>query len=152
MTVLDARSAAWRMDTVLERLAGSWVITRQISNGARLAGEAVFSPADGGALAYHETGRLRLPDGTEFQAERRYRFEPTPQGFDVFFAGRDTYLFHAIALHGAGDVLVGEGLHPCRADLYRSRYAFGPGEAFSIVHVVKGVRHDYTMTTAYRRP
>jgi len=136
---------------VFARLAGAWRIARRVSNGASLDGTAVFTPADDGDLAYEENGMLRLADGQSFRAFRRYLFRPRPSGFAVFFADEPDKLFHDIVLHRDGDALIGEGEHPCRADLYHSRYAFRPDGRFTLTHTVKGPRYDYTMETSYRR-
>lgn len=146
----DADSS-WGADGVFARLAGDWRIARNVSNGASLDGTAYFTPAAGGALAYEERGLLRLADGQTFRAFRRYLFKPRSEGFAVFFADEPTKLFHAIALRSEGDALVGEGEHPCSNDLYRSRYEFHSDGSFTLIHIVKGPRYDYTMTTIYRR-
>jgi hypothetical protein len=136
---------------VFARLAGGWTIERCISNGAALDGIAHFTPDAGGVLCYLEQGVLRLADGQSFKASRAYVFHRRPDGFAVHFAEEPAKLFHAIALRAEVNGLAGEGEHPCRDDLYRSNYAFRPDGSFVLTHVVKGPRHDYTMTTQYRR-
>lgn len=143
----------WRgADGVFAGLAGDWRIARNVSNVASLDGTASFTPTADDALAYAEQGTLRLADGQTFRAFRRYLFKPRSDGFAVFFADEPAKLFHAIALRREGGTLAGEGEHPCRNDLYRSRYEFHVDGSFTLTHVVKGPRYDYTMVTAYRRP
>lgn len=147
----DAASAWGGADGVFARLAGDWRIARTVTNGASLDGMASFTPAADGALAYEERGLLRLADRQTFRAFRRYLFRPRLCGFAVFFADEPAKLFHAIALRSEGGTFVGEGEHPCRHDIYRSRYEFQPDGCFTLTHVVKGPRYDYTMVTVYRR-
>jgi hypothetical protein len=144
--------AAWGgPGDVFARLAGDWAIERRVSNGATLIGGARFTRGDPNELVYAEQGVLRLADGQTFKASRAYVFRGRPHGFAVYFAETPEKLFHDIALRWKEDMLAGEGVHPCRDDLYCSRYAFGADGSFTLTHVVKGPRYDYEMDTAYRR-
>lgn len=136
---------------VFARLAGDWTIERRVSNGATLSGAARFEPVGADELAYAEQGVLRLADGQTFRASRSYVFRARRCGFAVYFAEEPEKLFHDIALRPMGDALIGEGEHPCRDDLYRSRYTFRADGRFTLTHVVKGPRYDYAMETVYRR-
>ena len=135
---------------VTERLAGSWSFDRVIEGQATMQGRATFTPLGEGSLAYREQGTLRLPNGTELQAEREYIFRTCESGFDVFFKEEPPRLFHRISLHGAAE-LAGDASHLCNLDTYRSSYSFRPDGQFTIRHVVSGPRKDYTMTTVYTR-
>lgn len=134
----------------MERLAGAWSFDRIIEGQATMQGRATFSPLDTESLAYREQGTLRLPNGTELQAEREYIFRKCEGGFDVFFKEEPPRLFHRISLHGAAE-LTGDASHLCNLDTYRSSYSFWPDGQFTIRHVVSGPRKDYTMTTVYTR-
>ncbi|MCA6123545.1 hypothetical protein J6500_16820 [Bradyrhizobium sp. WSM 1704] len=135
---------------VATRLAGSWSFDRVIEGQATMQGRATFTPLDDASLAYCEQGTLRLPNGTELQAQREYIFRTCAGGFDVFFKEAPPRLFHRIALHGAVE-LTGDASHLCNLDTYRSTYSFRPDGQFTIRHVVSGPRKDYTMTTVYSR-
>ncbi|WP_246801156.1 DUF6314 family protein [Bradyrhizobium genosp. L] len=133
-----------------KRLAGAWSFDRVIEGQGTMQGRASFTPLAGGSLAYREQGTLRLSNGTELEAAREYVFRESEGGFDVLFKEDPPRLFHAISLHGAGE-LAGEASHLCNLDTYRSSYRFLPDGTFIIRHVVSGPRKDYTMTTAYSR-
>ena len=136
---------------VFARLAGLWSLTRTLSTGASMTGGATFAPRDDGALVYRETGKLRLPGGQCFDAERRYIYRATPDGFSVFFAEPSEPLFHLIALHEVGGVLHGHAHHPCRDDTYLSTYAFRRDGSFTLVHDVLGPAKNYRSQTVFRR-
>ncbi len=136
---------------VFARLAGDWRIERTVSNGAVLTGTARFAPGGSGELVYDEQGVLRLADGRTFRASRGYVFRARPNGFAVYFGDEPEKLFHDITLRREGETLTGEGEHPCRNDLYRSRYVFSASGDFALGHVAKGPRYDYAMETHYRR-
>ena len=135
---------------VTAKLAGSWSFDRVIEGQATMQGRATFAPLGEERLVYREQGTLRLPNGTELQAEREYVFGKSEGGFDVFFKEEPLRLFHRISLHGA-DELAGDASHLCNLDTYRSSYSFRPDGQFTIRHVVSGPRKDYTMTTVYTR-
>ncbi|MCC6919620.1 MAG: hypothetical protein IT548_10480 [Alphaproteobacteria bacterium] len=138
-------------DAILDQLRGVWAIRRSISNGASLAGTAVFQPSGGDELRYDERGELTLAEGQRFAATRSYLFRRSAIGFDVYFTEEPGKLFHVIALTCRDGVWIGGGAHPCRDDLYRTRYAFRPDDSFVIAHTVRGPRHHYDMETVYRR-
>jgi hypothetical protein len=136
---------------ILGSLAGSWLLRRSIDNGASMSGSATIVRQDDGCFAYHERGRLRLTDGQQIDAERRYVFEECDGGFDVLFAENPPRLFHRIVLDRSGSGLVGEGMHLCGNDRYDSRYRFEADGTFTIEHAVSGPRKRYTMETLYTR-
>ncbi len=136
---------------VFAQLSGSWSLTRTLSTGASMTGEAIFTPRNDGALAYRETGKLQLPSGQTFDADRRYIYRGTDDGFSVFFAEQSEELFHRIVLHGVDGVLCGHAHHPCRADIYLSRYEFRRDRSFTLVHDVSGPTKNYQSQTLFRR-
>ena len=136
---------------VFARLAGSWSLTRSLSTGASMTGEAIFTPRNDGALAYRETGTLRLPGKQTFDAERRYIYRATQEGFSVFFAEPSEPLFHLILLHEVDGVLNGHAHHPCRDDTYLSTYEFHCDGSFTLVHDVSGPAKEYLSRTVFRR-
>ncbi len=147
-TVIDV----WRdASQVMTQLAGSWSFDRIIEAQASMQGIATFTPLDAESLAYRERGRLRLPDGTELEAEREYVFRGRDRGFDVFFKETPPRLFHTISLFVFDGALSGNAGHLCSLDHYQSTYIFRPDGGFVVRHVVSGPRKDYTMTTTYAR-
>lgn len=131
-------------------LEGTWTIYRTIEPEGSLDGVASFARREDGCLDYLEQGYLSL-GGERFAAERRYVFEPRPDGFVVWFHGAPRRLFHEVVLNPAADgALTGDATHPCGPDVYVSTYRFADG-GFTIVHKVSGPRKNYTMTTIYAR-
>ncbi|QAU44895.1 DUF6314 family protein [Bradyrhizobium guangzhouense] len=137
---------------VMKRLTGSWSFNRLIEWQGSMQGVATFTPLDAGSLAYREQGRLRLLNGTEFEAGRDYVFRTRVRGFDVFFRETPPRLFHAIELVASdGGDLTGSAGHRCNLDHYQSTYTFRGEGGFVIRHAVSGPRKDYTMVTTYAR-
>ncbi|GAB4293722.1 MAG: DUF6314 family protein [Roseovarius sp.] len=131
--------------------AGRWHVARRIVHAdgshARFRGSAVFTP-EGGGLLHAETGLLwpgsAAAGVAPIRAERRYRWQPGPEGtIAVFFAdGRPFHRFDpALPLP--------EARHPCGADLYEVRYAFGRWPRWWSRWRVRGPRKDYVMLTIY---
>ena len=147
-----AAFGAWRSPgDVFALLKGEWRLLRRVDGRLRMQGTATFSDGPDGSLAYHERGSLRLDDGRELAAERRYVFAPRPAGFAVYFAETPLRLFHEVELTLANGTLTGHARHLCAADLYRSRYEFLPDGRFAIHHEVSGPRKDYSLSTSYAR-
>jgi hypothetical protein len=136
---------------VFARLAGHWMLDRRVDGRPLMAGQASFRPSDDGSLTYHEQGQVRLANGASFATERAYVFRRRPAGFAVFFMEHPPQLFHDVALTQAGDRLVGDARHLCKADLYLSRYEFCADGSFATRHDVSGPRKDYVLETTYRR-
>ncbi|UGX92809.1 DUF6314 family protein [Bradyrhizobium barranii subsp. barranii] len=137
---------------VTKRLIGSWSFNRVIEGQATMQGIAIFTPLDGGRLAYREQGHLKLANGAIVQAEREYVFSNSEGGFKVFFREDPPRLFHEISLSASsGGELSGRARHLCKHDDYQSAYMFLPDGTFVVRHVVSGPRKDYTMNTTYTR-
>ncbi|MBR0749051.1 hypothetical protein JQ582_34490 [Bradyrhizobium japonicum] len=149
----EATSDGWGAATdVTKKLTGSWSFNRVIEAQATMQGIAVFTPLDGGRLAYREQGHLKLANGTIVQAEREYVFSNSGGGFKVFFREDPPRLFHEISLSASsGGELSGRARHLCGHDDYQSAYMFRPDGTFVVRHVVSGPRKDYTMNTTYTR-
>jgi hypothetical protein len=142
----------WRMPSGgLPALAGAWMLDRHIDGIASMSGMAVFEASESGWLAYREAGQLLLASGQSFHAERRYLFQPRPNGFAVFFAEAPPRLFHDVVLTERQGFFAGEATHLCAQDHYRSRYEFRSDGTFSIHHAVHGPRKCYRSDTRYRR-
>lgn len=148
-TVINAWDDA---SQAMARLAGAWSFDRVIEGQGSMQGLATFTPLDAERLAYREQGRLKLPNGTELEAEREYVFRKHDRGFDVFFKESPPRLFHAISLSASDDgALNGSADHLCGADHYQSTYTFRARGGFVVRHVASGPRKDYAMITTYRR-
>jgi len=137
--------------TLLGSLTGSWLLRRSIDNGASMSGTATIACQDAGRFTYHERGRLRLADGQEIDAERRYFFEGCDGGFRVLFAESPPRLFHRVVLDRSRSSLVGEGTYLCGEDRYDTHYRFDADDSFVIEHAVSGPRKHYRIETRYSR-
>lgn len=140
----NAFDAVWR-------LAGVWALDRTLDGRALLKGRATFEATEAASLAYLEQGTMRLADGREFEATRRYLFQSKPTGFAVFFAETPLRLFHEVTLKEADGSLSGHALHLCGEDRYDSRYQFRIDGTFVIRHAVSGPKKSYALETLYRR-
>lgn len=137
---------------VMNNLSGRWSLDRAIAGIGGMRGVATFTPLDQNSLAYREQGSLKLLDGTELQAEREYIYRARRDGFDVLFKENPVRLFHQVSLRqGEASEYRGSADHLCGGDEYRSTYTFLPNGGFTIRHVVRGLRKDYTIVTAYSR-
>jgi hypothetical protein len=137
---------------ILQSLIGSWAIERRIDAAATLTGAARFDRSGDAEAAYHEQGTLRLANGTEVAAERRYIFRQRLDGFVVFFDERPPRLFHQVKLVSDPDgCLRGAAEHVCADDIYLTDYQFDSCAQFQARHRVRGPRKAYTMVTVYRR-
>ena len=139
------------VSAMLPWLAGPWVLRRAVDNGASMIGAATFIDCGDGRFDYAEHGVLTLADGHRLDAMRRYRFEPSGDGFNVWFAGCPALLFHRVAVRPAGSKLVGNARHLCGDDLYESRYELRADGSFSVCHAVAGPRKRYAIDTDYTR-
>jgi hypothetical protein len=147
-STIDARPPA---SGALRWLAGSWTLRRSIDNGASMVGTATFLGRIDGRFDYAERGRVTLADGRILDAERRYLFEQTGDGFAVWFAESLSRLFHRVALRRLGTSLAGGGAHACGDDRYDTRYEFRADGSFLVTHAVHGPRKCYVMETRYTR-
>ncbi|MDA9436803.1 DUF6314 family protein [Bradyrhizobium sp. CCBAU 51627] len=137
---------------VVNRLAGSWSLSRIITGQATMQGAAVVTPSEDGMFAYREQGHLTLANGTTLEAEREYIFRQGERGFLVFFKKAPPQLFHEISLFASAEgALSGSAGHLCNLDHYQSTYTFLADGRFIVRHAVSGPRKDYTMVTAYTR-
>lgn len=137
--------------SILPSLSGCWLLSRSTDDGVSMAGSASFVPKGAGRFDYLEEGRLTLPGGGVLDASRRYVFAERPEGFAVYFAEVPLRLFHDVVLRQRGEFLIGDGIHHCGADRYRSTYRICPGGPFLIEHQVDGPRKRYTIVTRYTR-
>jgi hypothetical protein len=136
---------------VFDRLEGRWTLHRSIPGSAEMKGTATFSRLPSGLLGFHEQGRVRLPDGKEFDGFRDYFFERAVNGFTVLFAETPMRIFHRITVTVDIGKMVGTASHLCIADQYDSRYTFHADGGFAIEHTVNGPRKGYVSHTEFTR-
>lgn len=130
-------------------LVGAWELSRRLwdrRQGERgsFEGEARFE-ADGEALAYRESGRLRL-GAHAGPAHRALLFAfPAPGLAQVRFP--DGRFFHAL------DLSLGpfEAEHPCGADRYRGRFQAVGADAWRATWRVLGPNKDQIIESLYAR-
>ncbi|EME48855.1 hypothetical protein DOTSEDRAFT_67798 [Dothistroma septosporum NZE10] len=164
-------------------LQGRWHIQRTIDStlptfpSGTLKGEAIFHPrtptkdSSGKSFdfeyLYIENGVLKLANGAEMNARRRYvyRYSEECDELSVWFVKPDNelqvdYLFHNLTLVPPAEAkkrgaCVANADHLCVEDMYRTRYSFPiKGIAlhtFETTHTVKGPSKDYVTTTTFAR-
>jgi hypothetical protein len=136
----------------LERLAGKWLLSRHIVPGGRMEGFAAFTRTEGDIwFRYYEQGELVLDSGRELRATRSLLFRALKDGFSVHFDDERASMFHEVGMTQVEALLIGEANHQCLEDRYSSVYEFSQGGTFSILHIVRGPRKDYTSRTSFRR-
>ncbi|SMO38291.1 DUF6314 family protein [Paracoccus laeviglucosivorans] len=128
-------------------LTGEWRFGRHASSGERFDGTARFSPMPGGALHYHEQGRITFQNGGSSTFFRDYIYIIRDNLLTVQF--QDGRLFHQVALDRHGDEWTGAGHHLCVADDYATTYLIAPGR-LRITHDVAGPKKAYRLETEYR--
>lgn len=139
-------------DAVCRRLAdfsGRWTLSRRIEDRLQdavltLDGRAELT-ATGDALAYRETGLLRLADGRAVQAEREYVWREVAGRIAVHFP--DGRFFHDFDPAAPGP----QAHHWCDPDAYAVSYDLSGWPVWSAEWQVRGPRKDYRMETLYRR-
>ena len=130
-------------------LLGTWVLEREISGQARMAGELRVSAAGDGTAVYEERAAVRTEDGAEFNGSQRYLIRQQADGLVLCFPGSGAVfqvLQFAADEHGG---LRAEAVHCCAEDEYVSAYVLGPGRVFSAVHQVCGPRKAYVSATRF---
>ncbi|KXT06182.1 hypothetical protein AC578_1417 [Pseudocercospora eumusae] len=167
-------------------LQGNWNISRTIDSqlpnfpSGILKGTAAFHPrkvTDPDYLEfdfeylYIETGTLRLSNGAEVTARRRYvyRYSEARDELSVWFVKSEKdlevdYLFHNLSFFpsggggGGGSGLLATADHLCVKDMYCTEYMFPMRgislQSFQTKHTVQGPEKDYVSKTEYlrRRP
>ncbi len=134
----------------LARFAGHWRIARRIDDRrtgtvAWFSGTAELVPDGADALAYSESGLMRLGAGGAFAAGRRYRWIAVPGGsIAVHFA--DGRFFHAFDPAAPAPQTV---RHPCAPDLYDGLYDLGAWPRWRLTWEVRGPRKDYRSSSRF---
>lgn len=134
---------------VLADFEGDWRLERTIDD--RNAGQILHFTGMGSfvrdldGLAYSESGRLVLPDGSRMEASRGYRWQEQDGRVEVFF--EDGSFFHAFPL--AANV---SAEHWCDPDSYAAQYDFGAWPRWSCRWSVTGPRKQYVSESRYWRP
>ncbi len=122
-----------------------WAISRQIidhTQDAKLTFTGRCEVSDGW---YQETGQMVLPDGQALSGTRRYRWDATLEGVDVYFD--DGQFFHWIDLAHAAP----QAWHFCDPDDYSVSYEFTKWPAWASRWKVKGPRKNYEIHSSYRK-
>lgn len=126
---------------------GDWRIDRTISEHpgtSRFDGLVRFVPhADG--LDCTESGTLIRPDGSSFEASRRYLWSESGERIRVAFS--DGRPFHDFSCA----VLRPRAMHDCPPDTYAVVYDFRRWPLWSATWRVTGPRKDYTMRSRFAR-
>lgn len=141
-------------EQILQHLHGAWTLSRDIRpEGAHLHGEAVFAPSGEGALAYRESGILKLADGGEFSASRQYLYRPHGDSVVVEFADGPDVRKHFLSLRFSptDDGLKASDVHSCGHDSYGATYTILGPAAFEVVIKVQGPAKAYELISRYSR-
>lgn len=135
-----------RVENLIEWLAGSWTVEREINEGAgRFTGDARFAPDGRGGLSWREQGRLSI-DGHDGPAYRNLRIVPgAGERAEVRFD--DDRPFHDLDLRDG----CWEPLHLCGLDTYRGRFTAQTHDHWTTCWRVSGPGRDDVIDTTYRR-
>lgn len=139
---------------ILRNLRGAWILHRDIQpDGARLFGEAVFTPVGEDALAYRETGVLTLADGQEFSAYRQYRYCLREGSVIVDFADGPEVgkQFLSLRFFQPDSWFEASDVHACGNDSYHATYKIFDAGAFETVITVRGPAKAYQLVSRYSR-
>lgn len=109
---------------------------------AHMAGQAEFTPDDDGLIC-RERGRLNMPGGHSFEAERCYLWRFGPHGL-VRVLFEDGRLFHEFDPQEPST----EQVHYCGDDIYRGSYSV-QGQAWQSCWKVQGPRKDQVIVTEF---
>lgn len=139
-----------------EWLPGRWDLSRTISDGSIMLGQAEFEPRTPGVLHYLETGRLTLSSGYSGEAYREYYYSLEEDHIHVSFAdcapGERTFLRLRPVTPAAGSYLQAQDTHLCSNDVYEATYIFESARRAVITIRVNGPEKDYTIRTILTRP
>ncbi len=127
----------WRLERVIEDLKADQ--TLHFTGGA-----SFIRDLDG--LAYAESGRLVLPDGSRMEASRSYRWQEEGEG-RVAVHFEDGSYFHSFELATRPSAE-----HWCDPDSYAASYDFSAWPRWSCRWSVNGPRKEYVMETRFWRP
>lgn len=135
---------------VLADFEGEWRLERSIEDmkegrSLHFTGSASFM-RDLDGMAYSETGRLVLPDGTRMPANRSYRWQEEGDG-RVAVHFEDGSYFHSFDLCARSSAD-----HWCKPDAYAVRYDFSGWPRWTSRWSVNGPRKEYVSESRYWRP
>ncbi|KAF7185247.1 Dimethylaniline monooxygenase [N-oxide-forming] 5 [Pseudocercospora fuligena] len=162
-------------------LQGNWNISRTIDSklptfpSGILKGTASFHPRKPTSKTgdfdfeylYIETGTLKLSNGAQMTARRRYvyRYSESRDELSVWFVKPDNdlevdYLFHNLTFQNPASEeakgLVAKADHLCIKDMYWTTYKFPMKgislQNFETKHTVRGPEKDYIAKTEFLRP
>lgn len=129
----------------LDDLEGVWALSREIEDRrdgrtGRLEGEVTWRPVPEG-LVQEERGWLRLGDGPEMAAHRRYLWSAEGESLVVRF--EDGRPFHRLGPGRLSDT------HLCPPDIYDVDYRFEGARTFSTRWRVSGPRKDLVIRSRF---
>ena len=122
-----------------------WAISRQIIDRTQDAKLTFRGRCKVSGGWYQETGQIVLPNGQTLSSTRRYRWDATSEGVDVYFD--DGRFFHWIDLAHTAP----QARHFCDPDSYAVSYKFTQWPVWTSLWKVKGPRKDYEMQSSYRK-
>lgn len=149
-----AHDAAGNAAVAFGWLPGDWTLSRTISDGSTVIGEAKFSTLKPRVLHYLETGTLRLQSGYLGKIRREYYYVLEEDHIHVTFAdaapGERTFL-RLYPVDDGNGCLRAQGNHHCDCDLYAAVYSFESARQVVMTVQVSGPKKDYRITTALTR-
>ncbi len=139
-----------------QRLSGSWIISRFISNHGCVRGDATFRQIETNVLHYHEQGLLTLESSKRTLACYRdyvYRYEYESDAIFVYFveAGKADRLFHMLRFPLSDEPSVARATHHCKSDTYEAIYELINADNFKITYKVSGPNKNYESHTFFQR-
>ncbi|MGI9401018.1 MAG: DUF6314 family protein [Rhizobiaceae bacterium] len=137
-------------------LSGEWQLNRQISNGTRFEGSALFSRKSEFSHCLEEKGQLFLQQYNTMNAMRQWQWIWSKEGhLDVKYPverGGDSYHHVELVLSdtSAGLSLEGEAIHYCGNDIYAGSYRLAQ-DRLKISHEISGPNKNLIVDSRYTR-
>ena len=137
---------------LFKMLLGSWSYKRVFDNGNKGNGILEITKNDLFDLKYSESGVLYLNNGRALNSKRKYYFRLFEKKLEIYFFEGPKSLFQTIKLDQIDKSLIGNAIHLCEEDTYRSRYSFKlDDKTFQIKHIINGPKKSYKSITNYKK-
>ena len=132
-------------------LGGQWRLIREISDGSRFVGDAVFSKIGEADFLLREEGKFFPAGQAGLAAGRRWIWRLDETGlFEIRYPSPDGRLYHRFEPASDDGAWCGEAGHLCGDDNYAATYRLGIGE-MEIVHHVSGPAKHYRLMSRFTR-
>lgn len=137
---------------VLSYFLGDWEVHRTISGFGEISGKARFQRHTDNEqwLDFQEAMVLPNSDQQKSNAFRRYSYQMTASGFDIFFSDGATKgtLFLSFVFTQASKLT---SHHLCIKDHYDATFEFLSDHEFALCFTVVGPKKDYSIKTRFTK-